>query len=261
MNGGGRHRKPARPQYRNTAITIPALVLIAVLVAIFMPPGRWWTQVLPVQEREREDHPVARSEHSNQISPTQGPSRVGGDDEKREADPKRARPRVPPRGPGTFELMAPDRVGPIVDHSYSVEIETGMPLRAVSAANLIDTILTDERGWATRGHTFTRTDVDPSIRILIATPATTDKLCAPLQTLGRVSCRNGELVVLNGVRWIRGIPDYRGDLGGYRRYLVNHEVGHALGQSHVSCPGPGMRAPVMMQQTYGLQGCRRNPWP
>ena len=43
--------------------------------------------------------------------------------------------------------------------------------------------------------------------------------------------------------------------------VVNHETGHWLGRGHAGCPRPGALAPVMMQQSKGLDGCRLNPWP
>ena len=95
----------------------------------------------------------------------------------------------------------------------------------------------------------------------IVTPGTTDELCAPLQTQGEVSCQNGDRVVLNAKRWVRGADAYGRDLVGYRRYLVNHEFGHYIGYGHVQCPGRGKPAPVMMQQTKGLDGCTPVSWP
>ena len=96
---------------------------------------------------------------------------------------------------------------------------------------------------------------------MLASPATTDTLCAPLHTRGEVSCRNGDVVAINAKRWTNGAEAYGGDLDSYRIYVINHEVGHALGRPHEACPGPGDLAPIMLQQTLGLDGCRANPWP
>ncbi len=161
---------------------------------------------------------------------------------------------------------ATDRTDPKARWKYSVEVERELADRVVKVgrvASTIEMVLGDQRGWSGKGHTFTRSAdaAARDLRILLATPGTTDELCAPLQTRGRVSCRNGDLVVLNARRWMEGIEDYQGYLDQYRTYLINHEVGHFLGRGHVSCPGNGLPAPVMMQQTYGLGKCTRNPWP
>ena len=121
---------------------------------------------------------------------------------------------------------------------YTVEIERGLPFAPRATASIVDATLSDDRGWiAVRGATFRRVASDADLRILVATPGTTDRLCAPLATRGCVSCRNGELVVLNARRWAVGVRHYGSFLTDYRRYLVNHEVGHALGEAHVSYPG------------------------
>jgi hypothetical protein len=67
--------------------------------------------------------------------------------------------------------------------------------------------------------------------------------------------------VINAWRWVNGGPGYERNIDAYRQYVVNHEVGHALGYPHVRCPSPDVLAPVMLQQTLGLDGCRPNPWP
>lgn len=147
---------------------------------------------------------------------------------------------------------------------YDVRVEDGLSIDADKAALLIQGVLDDPRSW--RGTRHWRFDLTPvgrsaTLHAYIVTPRTTDRLCAPYMTRGEVSCENGNRVVLNAKRWLLGADSYGSDLTSYRRYLVNHEFGHALGKHHVNCPGPGKLAPVMMQQTKGLGACRKNPWP
>lgn len=169
-------------------------------------------------------------------------------------------PRVPEHGPGTFQVAAAPAVSTEGATTYRVEVEDGLPFPASQVAQFVEETLTDQRGWATR-HRVVRVDGHADLRIVLATPETVDELCAPLDTGGRLSCRNGDNVLINAWRWQFGAESYTGDLTGYRRYVVNHETGHALGYAHVGCPKPGELAPVMLQQTKGLEGCEQNPWP
>ncbi|MFC7598211.1 DUF3152 domain-containing protein [Terrabacter sp. GCM10028922] len=152
---------------------------------------------------------------------------------------------------------------------YTVELEGGLDVRAADLATSVGSVLTDPRGWQAKdGVRFV--NVSPAdaaagapidLHITLASPTTTDRLCAPLQTRGQVSCHNGGRIALNLRRWVLGAAAYGTDVDGYRTYLVNHEVGHGIGHAHAYCGGAGRPAPVMMQQTYGLKGCTAWPWP
>lgn len=170
---------------------------------------------------------------------------------------------VPERASGRFDMAAGTTnrtgTGPLV--SYTVEIERGL-LLGRRVAQVVDDVLASPKGWtATEGASLQRVQAHPDLRIRFASPETTDQLCSPLDTNGRLSCRNGDLVVLNAWRWANGADTYAGNLRAYRQYMINHEVGHALGNAHASCTEPGQPASVMMQQTKGLDGCLPNPWP
>lgn len=143
-----------------------------------------------------------------------------------------------------------------------VEVEKGLDVDGAIFARFVLATLSDPRSWG-RGRRiqFVRTDGSADLRVVLASPATSARLCAPLRTNGRLSCARRDVAVLTLYRWVKGTPDYGDDTQGYRRYLVNHEVGHLLGHSHQTCPGRGRRAPIMQQQTKGLFGCRKNSWP
>jgi hypothetical protein len=143
-----------------------------------------------------------------------------------------------------------------------IEVESGLNIdRAAFAKFVLDT-LNDKRSWSEHGRRrFARTDGAADLRVILASPATSAALCRPLRTFGKLSCHVGDSAVLTSYRWTKAMAAYAGDHDGYRHYMVNHEVGHALGHAHQYCSGRGRMAPVMMQQTKGLRGCTPNPWP
>lgn len=160
-----------------------------------------------------------------------------------------------------------DRTGRVV--RYTVEIEGGLEELAGDFPAQVRRILVDERGWEVKdGLHFVAVSPEQraqgeqvDVRIMFSSPSHVDRMCAPLSTNGRLSCHKNGNVMINAWRWANGAQTYGDDLDNYRIYLVGHEVGHALGHAHVGCPGSGRAAPVMLQQTLRLSGCRPSPWP
>lgn len=165
---------------------------------------------------------------------------------------------------GTLETVPGDgeSFGGSEIHTFRIEIESGLALDEACVATTVEGVLGDPRSWIHEDNLgWRQADSDPDLRIIFASPDTTDDLCEPLNTAGIFSCRNGNRVVINVWRWRTGTPDYVSNLDEYRRYVINHEVGHYLGHGHTSCPSTGSLAPVMMQQTKSLDGCAMNGWP
>ncbi len=145
----------------------------------------------------------------------------------------------------------------------AVQVEGGVDVEPARFADFVLTTLNDPRSWTADGYRFARVDDAKSadVIVVLASPMTSADMCRPLVTAGRLSCRSGRRAILTNYRWVNGQEEYGDNRNNYRRYVVNHEVGHFLGHGHKPCPGPGQLAPVMMQQTKGLLGCQPNPWP
>lgn len=147
---------------------------------------------------------------------------------------------------------------------FDVWVQKGLPYDVDDVAPQIAATLNDPGSWRADGRQrfqLVRAGDDAELHAYLVTPGTTDRLCAPLRTGGEVSCQVGDKVVLNAKRWAFAVPEFTGRIPLYRQYLVNHEFGHYLGHGHVGCPAKGRLAPVMMQQTKGLDGCKANAWP
>jgi hypothetical protein len=174
--------------------------------------------------------------------------------------------KVPWSAGGTLRVVPGQSAAPGRGRVYTVrvEVETGLDIDRTAFAKFVLATLNDKRSWTEHGkRTFARTDAATAdIQVVLASPAKSASMCLPLRTFGKLSCREGaNTAVLTDYRWVKAIEEYSGNHDGYRHYVINHEVGHVLGHGHEYCAGKGELAPLMMQQTKGLKGCRPNPWP
>jgi hypothetical protein len=151
---------------------------------------------------------------------------------------------------------------------FIVEVEDGIEVDRAAFAQAVTGTLADPRSWGGGGRmSFQRVGAAEAaagafeFRVALVSPGSMERYCPGVGTGGYTSCRYGDRAVINLARWATAVPHYDGDIATYRHYVVNHEVGHALGNGHVDCPGPGAVAPVMLQQTLSLDGCVKNAWP
>ena len=284
-------------EYSWRAYAIPVLAVITVFVLINMFQNPEDLAVGSTASSAEEEESAASSPAQREEDPDGGveplePAKIA----EGEFDPH----NLPPGGPytttgaGTFyEVGAPGMTageGTELVVRFAVEVEHGIDTSGYGGdeafAHMVDATLSDPRGWINDPRfRFEHVSVndDPSLKIRLTSLDTTAELCG-VQIGTETSCRTritGEdTVLLNESRWVRGAVPFQGDLGSYRQYLINHEVGHAVGfAEHVPCPEPNALAPIMMQQTLSLNNaqlremspednypdnpdtCRPNPWP
>jgi Protein of unknown function (DUF3152) len=174
------------------------------------------------------------------------------------------------KGAGTVAVV--DGTSPVYGtgplRRFLVEVEDEIGIDGAAFAAAVEATLGDPRSWGSGGRmSFQRVGVAEAaagqfdFKVTLVSPGNMESYCPGVGTGGYTSCRYGDRAVINLARWATAVPHYDGDVATYRQYVVNHEVGHALGNGHVGCPGPGRVAPVMVQQTLGLDGCVKNAWP
>ena len=273
------------------AYAIPALVVITlwVLVDVFIMPDNG------AISSQMQAASTANDGGENATSQPEGP-----DPAKADRGAQLPVGDLPPggsfteTGQGTYHLvpgtMPKVGAGDERTFKYVIEFEDGVDTSVYggddSCAKMVDATLSNPKSWThDRKFAFERVDPavvsNPDLRIQLSSPAATHAACGSDIAM-ETSCftSEGNRVVLNESRWVRGATTFQGDLGLYRQYLINHEVGHSIGYAkHEPCGGQGQLAPVMMQQTLNLNNselykidpgevypdnnltCSLNPWP
>ena len=144
-------------------------------------------------------------------------------------------------------------------HTYVVVRRGTVNVSMTDFAAAVAATYADPRGWV-RGHErFRRVTSGGRFTVVMSQARylpTYSSVCSV-----QYSCRVGRYVIINQDRWRYGSRYFPGDLTQYRQMVVNHETGHWLGNGHAYCGGKGQLAPVMQQQSKGMQGCRPNAWP
>jgi hypothetical protein len=183
---------------------------------------------------------------------------------------------VPSSGSGSFRYAT--RRGKVVGtggplRRYRVAVEKGSNEDPEAFADQVEATLSDQRSWIGGGKLRLQLvgGSDPAeFTVHLATRTTAGEMCLRGGTNIRIggvpytSCRTTGKAIINLDRWrLSSRPYLRAKipLATYRRYVINHEVGHELGHHHETCPKAGTKAPVMVQQTITLRGCVAYPWP
>ena len=146
--------------------------------------------------------------------------------------------------------------------TYHVETRGRITASVKEFARLAQESYDDPRGWRGAGIAFRRVAKGGSFTLVLAAASSVPGFSGGCSAT--YSCRVGRFVIINQTRWLQATPPWNaagGSLRDYRHLVVDHETGHWLGLAHAGCPRAGALAPVMMQQSKGLDGCRFNPFP
>lgn len=185
----------------------------------------------------------------------------------------------------TFDCMYPRNIYSVINNYIQENKLTFKEAKKIisNSEKIVENILNEESGWKRAGVTFQKVNSKRGIEMLtpttiyihLTTSSDIDtKFCKGLERMktNNLSCANLQTrnIYLNLDRWFFGSDFDYVHINDYRKYVINHEMGHALFKLyHPDCSeintGNNFRnlAPVMLQQTYNL--CNEllafNPYP
>ncbi|MET7997294.1 DUF3152 domain-containing protein [Amycolatopsis sp. NPDC005232] len=262
-----RRKKGFLHTYGWRVYALPVMVVVTVLVlvntATTSAPSTAAQQQAPAPGHARAESRSESSVDSLEPGVPENPAKP--------ADPNAPTADLPAGGPytqagrGKWHVIpgSGPKIGTGRLYRYTVEVEDGIDPASYagddSFATAVQGILSDPKSWTADGKVALQrvdaSDPHPDFRVSLSTPDTTHRADAcGFSITYEASCfrRSMRRVLINLSRWVRGAKAYGANMTAYRQYAINHEVGHALGHSHVGCGGTGQPAPVMMQQTFGV---------
>ncbi len=145
---------------------------------------------------------------------------------------------------------------------YSVSTKGNITADLARFKVILNATLNDPRGWSRLGLHFVEVPAGGRFGAVLSEASLVPSFSAGCDVI--YSCTVGDLLIINQDRWLKASDAWNNDggsLADYRNMVINHEMGHWLGHGHAVCQTPGQPAPVMMQQSINLDGCRFNPWP
>ncbi len=146
--------------------------------------------------------------------------------------------------------------------TYSVTTRGAITANLAEFKSQANATLNDAKGWSRMGVAFQEVASGGSFTLVLSEASQLPTFSPGCSA--EYSCNAGRYVIINQDRWQGATASWNqagGSLRDYRHMVVNHETGHWLGHGHENCGGSGQPAPVMQQQSIGLQGCTFNPWP
>jgi hypothetical protein len=154
------------------------------------------------------------------------------------------------------------RVGVRKSFTYSIGTRGHITANMKTFAQIAVQVYANPRGWRSAGYEFRQVAHGGDFTLVLSNASQMPTFGYPCDSTW--SCRVGRDVIINQTRWLHASPAWNAGhqpLLEYRNMVINHETGHWLGHHHLTCPGKGQLAPLMMQQSKGLHGCRFNPYP